>query len=341
MGLKRWWCRIKGESGPDDGGATTLPRAELPQAKANYGDPQKVIDEAPAPAPAPAPAEPSGIPLLFPLGHFYSPVADPVDIRRREGRIWARQDAMSGIDLHEDRQLALLRQLKGLVDDLDWPVDKPEDPTQYFYGNDQYPVLDAEFLWAALRHFRPRRFIEVGSGFSSLITAQANRRHFGGALEFSCIEPYPRQFLIDGVEGVSRLVRERVEDVDPAFFDHLDQGDILFIDSSHVSKVGSDVNHLFFEVLPRLRPGVLVHIHDIFLPDEYPKAWVIDQGRHWNEQYLVRAFLQFNRAWEVVWAAHFMGTRHTAAVQDVFGRFPRLGGGGSLWLQRTTDAQPH
>jgi hypothetical protein len=77
-----------------------------------------------------------------------------------------------------------------------------------------------------------------------------------------------------------------------------------------------------------------VHVHDIFLPDEYPKVWVIDQGRNWNEQYLVRAFLQFNTAWEVLWAAHFMGSRHTAAVRATFPRYPQLGGGGSLWLRR-------
>src|SRR5262249_31007940 len=151
------------------------------------------------------------------------------------------------------------------------------------------------------------------------------------ALRFLCIEPYPRQFLIDGVPGISDLVRHKVEDVPLQFFDSLQAGDILFIDSSHVSKAGSDVNYLFFEVLPRLASGVLVHIHDIFLPDEYPKIWVIDQGRNWNEQYLVRAFLQFNAEWEIIWAAHFMGTRHTAAVQAVFPRYPQDGGGGSLW----------
>ena len=129
---------------------------------------------------------------------------------------------------------------------------------------------------------------------------------------------------------------QKVEDVDLAFFDHLEAGDILFIDSSHVSKVGSDVNFLFFEVIPRLKRGVMVHIHDIFLPDEYPKVWVIDQGRNWNEQYLLQAFLQFNSDWEVVWAAHFMATRYSEDVQQTFPRFPELGCGcGSFWLRRT------
>jgi predicted O-methyltransferase YrrM len=274
------------------------------------------------------------IPLLFPIGHFYSPIADPADLRAREARLWASVDTMPGIDLRIGSQLALLADLARYTSEIAWPVDKPNSPTDYFYSNDQYPVLDAEFLYAALRHFRPKTVIEVGSGFSSLITAEVNRRHRSGAINFHCVEPYPRQFLIDGVDGITGLVSSRVENVELSFFDQLEAGDLLFIDSSHVSKVGSDVNYLFFEVLPRLRPGVLVHVHDIFLPDEYPKVWVIDQGRNWNEQYLVRAFLQFNTAWEVLWAAHFMGSRHTAAVRATFPRYPQLGGGGSLWLRR-------
>jgi hypothetical protein len=91
---------------------------------------------------------------------------------------------------------------------------------------------------------------------------------------------------------------------------------------------------LFFEVIPRLKKGVMVHIHDIFLPDEYPKVWAIDQGRNWNEQYLLQAFLQFNSDWEVMWSAHFTGSRYTQKVQEVFPRFPELGGGGSFWLRR-------
>lgn len=176
--------------------------------------------------------------------------------------------------------------------------------------------------------------IEIDCGFSSLITADVNRRLFNNNLQFNCIEPYPRQFLIDGVDGISQLVVQKVEDVDLAFFDRLNEGDILFIDSSHVSKVGSDVNFLFFEVIPRLKKGVMVHIHDIFLPDEYHKEWVIDQGRNWNEQYLLRAFLQYNSDWEVIWAAHFMATRHTQKTHETFPHFPELGGGGSFWLKR-------
>lgn len=273
-------------------------------------------------------------PSLFPPGHFYSPIADLTDIRAREEKIWTCPRDMPGIDWNENYQLDLLQQMCSYVADIDYPVDQPEDPKTYFYQNDQFPVLDAEVLFCLLRHFRPHRMIEVGSGFSSLVTAQVNRDFFGNGLHFACIEPYPRQFLVDGVEGISELVVRKVEDVPLSYFDTLKEGDVLFVDSSHVSKVGSDVNYLFFEVLPRLHEGVLIHIHDIFLPDEYPKRWVIEEGRHWNEQYLVRAFLEFNTTFEVIWAAHFMAKHHGSEVQNVFARFPRLGGGGSLWLRR-------
>lgn len=281
------------------------------------------------------PEDGGGIPLLFPLGHFYSPIANTSDIRARQDKIWAETDSTPGIDLRVEAQVALARELAPYTTGIDWPLDQPNDPTRYFYNNDQFPMPDAEFLYAALRYFRPKKLIEVGSGFSSLVTAEVNRRYFDNAIEFSCIEPYPRQFLVDGVNGITQLVRQKVEDVELSFFDRLDSGDILFIDSSHVSKIGSDVNYLFFEVLPRLRPGVIVHVHDIFLPDEYPKNWMIEQGRNWNEQYLLRAFLQFNDYWEVVWASQFMGTREPAVLASIFPRMPeRINHGSSLWLRR-------
>lgn len=271
--------------------------------------------------------------LLFPLGHFYSPIADPVDIASRESKLWARKDKMPGIDLNDTEQLTLLKELKQYTGAISYPVQKPDNETTYFYENDQFPVLDAQFLYAALCHYKPKRVFEVGSGFSSLITADVNRRVLGHSIDFRCLEPYPRQFLLDGVDGITKLVQTKIEDMDLSYFDELEENDILFIDSTHVSKVGSDVNYLFFEVIPRLKKGVIVHVHDIFLPDEYPKRWVIEEGRNWNEQYLLRAFLQFNVKWNIIWAASYMGTRHLQAVQDTFPEYPMLGGGGSLWLQ--------
>lgn len=126
----------------------------------------------------------------------------------------------------------------------------------------------------------------------------------------------------------------RLQDIDLTLFDELASGDVLFIDSSHVCKTGSDVNFLFFEVLPCLKRGVYVHMHDIFLPDEYPKPWVLEEKRSWSEQYLLHAFLMFNNQWRVMWMAHYMLSRHPKAVSAVFPRCTALGAGGSFWMQR-------
>lgn len=276
----------------------------------------------------------SKIPLLFPIGHFYSPIANPLDITERAEKIWHHTDTMLGIDLNIEKQLELLEHLKPYVASIDYPIENNGDDSCFFYKNDQYPALDAEFLYTALCHFKPKTMIEIGSGYSSLITADVNKRILNNQLNFYCIEPYPRQFLLDGVAGITQLIQKKVEDIEQTFFDCLNDGDILFIDSSHVSKIGSDVNFLFFEIIPRLKKGVIVHIHDILLPDEYPKSWAIEQGRNWNEQYLLRAFLQFNSDWEVMWSTCFMQTRYSEKIQAVFPRFTVLGGGGSFWIRR-------
>lgn len=272
---------------------------------------------------------------LFPAGHFYSPVVDPVDIKSREAQIWHGRDEMPGILWNVSNQLDLLNNVfRNYTAGINYPVKKTENEVGYYYNNDQFPVLDAEVLYCMLCHCQPRHMIEIGSGFSSLITADVNRRILNSKLDFTCVEPYPRQFLTDGVPGITRLVVSKVEDLDPSFFAILDAGDILFIDSSHVAKTGSDVNYLFFEIIPRLKKGVLIHVHDIFLPDEYSKKWVIEEGRGWNEQYLLRAFLQFNSAFEVIWGSNYMATRFAKELEDVFPRFPALGGGGSVWIRK-------
>jgi predicted O-methyltransferase YrrM len=270
----------------------------------------------------------------FPPGHYYSPVVDPADLRSRENDIWALRPSLVGVDMQVAQQLQLLERLHPHLAGLDYPVEAPAEPDRYFYQNGMFPVLDAEFLFAAVCLFKPRRIIEVGSGFSSLVMADANRRVFAGHIDITCIEPYPRDFLVAGVPGITRLVTSRLEELDPAMFEQLNDGDVLFVDSSHVCKTGSDVNHLFFQVLPRLKPGVYVHLHDIFLPDEYPKPWLLEEGRSWNEQYLLHAFLMGNRDWRVIWMAHYLLSRHPQAITSVFPRCPALGTGGSFWMQR-------
>jgi hypothetical protein len=273
---------------------------------------------------------------FVPAGHFYSPICDPSELRSDQARIWPDTPAQEclGIDFNPPNQLTLLSEFSQYVPDVCFPADPPGSPAQYFYRNDQFPCLDAEVLLCFLRHLRPRKMIEIGSGFSTLVAAEVNRRFLGSRMNLTCVEPFPRQFLIDGIDGVTELVRTRVQQIDLSFFESLDRNSILFVDSSHVSKTGSDVNHIVFEILPRLQPGVYVHFHDIFLPDDYPAKWAIEDGRNWNEQYLIRAFLQYNREFDIVWAANLMATRFTEETSRVFPRFLTLGSGGSLWIRK-------
>jgi predicted O-methyltransferase YrrM len=273
--------------------------------------------------------------LLYPLGHFYSPIYDPSDIQGRRQTIWPKSPRPTvGIAWHEDAQLGLCRSVFARQEPLQFRTDPSGDPTEYWAGNDQYPLLDASVLAAILRHHSPRRMIETGSGYSSLVTARVNREYLNRSMHFTCIEPFPRQFLIDGIDGISALRVELVQDTPLTIFEQLEEDDCLFIDTSHTVKTGGDVTWLFHEIVPRLRRGVLVHIHDVFLPGEYPESWVLE-GRGWNETYLVRSFLTFNETFRVVWGTQFMIQKQPNELARAFPSAELAPhAGASLWLQR-------
>jgi hypothetical protein len=148
-----------------------------------------------------------------------------------------------------------------------------------------------------------------------------------------CIEPFPLDFLRQGFAGLHSLIEKKVEDIGLEFFSQLASGDILFIDSSHTVKIGGDVNYLFLEVLPRLKPGVIVHVHDIFLPFEYRRDWVMEEFRFWSEQYLLQAFLSFNSEFEVLMANSYVAHRYMKDLKATFMNSPWWGGG-SFWMRR-------
>jgi hypothetical protein len=187
-----------------------------------------------------------------------------------------------------------------------------------------------------VRHFQPRRIIEVGSGFSSLVLGQAARQNKTSVL--TCIDPFPSEFVrSNSISALSSLIQTKVEDLDLEFFSQLDSGDVLFIDSSHTVKIGGDVNYLFLEVIPRLKPGVLVHIHDIFLPFDYRREWVLDELRFWTEQYLLQAFLAFNSQFEVLLANSYLNHYHQEELKTAFPGLPSWQGG-SFWMGRKVSA---
>lgn len=275
----------------------------------------------------------------FPDGHFYSPVVDTEDLAARHGEIWPPEPRpVLGVDWNDAMHERVLREwFPRWMPDWDYPelLDEEAAPGRYYVRNSQFSWLDARTLFVFLRQYAPHRMIEVGSGYSSLLVADVATRFLGGALDFTCIEPYPRPFLKAGVAGVSRLIEERVERVGLDVFETLGPGDFLFIDSSHVAKTGSDVNHLLFEVLPRLARGVIVHIHDIHLPNDYPPEWVLEENRSWNEQYAVRALLMYSTAFRVLFGCARAWERHRADVAAALARPQSAAyGGGSLWIER-------
>ena len=292
-----------------------------------------------APGNPAAPAPPGGVKLFVPPGHFYSPVVDPSQLASREAELFREQRPLPGIDLNEAAQCALAEQMREPYRRLWFPAEKSAD-ARYFYRNGNFSYADAVTLACLLQILRPRTMIEVGSGYSSALTLDIVERCLDWSTSLTFIEPYPdllNSLTSETDRGRIEIIASPVQAVPPAVFDRLGEGDILFIDSTHVVKSGSDVLHHFDEVLPRLRPGVIIHIHDIFYPFEYPRAWVMEMNLSWNELYYVRAFLTNNPEYEIVFFNDFMRKRHFELMRDVAPLFLELGGS-SLWLRKKAVA---
>jgi len=254
------------------------------------------------------------------------------DIQSLPESIWSQPSELVGIDMNESEQLDLLQSFsKFLHEYQQFPTAKTGVHNQFYLGNRLFDRTDALVAYCMVRHFESRLIIEVGSGFSSLVLGQAVEKKTNSGLV--CIEPFPREFLREGFPGLQSLIEKKVQDIDLEFFSQLQSGDILFIDSSHTVKIGGDVNYLFLEILPRLKPGVIVHVHDIFLPFEYRRDWVLGEFRFWTEQYLLQSFLTFNSEFKVLMANYYLNRYHQDQLKAAF---PNLSSwvGGSFWMRR-------
>lgn len=270
----------------------------------------------------------------FPPGHYYSPIPSEADIRRGVPHLMDPPAQLPGIDFNTDRQLELLKAFKPLHADQPFPVTQTEG-IRYYFDNDFFGYGDGLALHCLMRHLEPKQIIEVGSGFSSALMLDTNQRFLDGRVAITFIEPYPerlRSLLLAGDEEGATLLTVPLQEVDPGLFGALEAGDILFIDSSHVSKVGSDVNWLLFEVLPHLAPGVFVHFHDIFYPFEYPTEW-LERGHVWNEAYLLHAFLMFNDCFDIAFFNSYLAIHHHDSLVR---NLPMASNnpGASIWLER-------
>lgn len=269
--------------------------------------------------------------------HFYQPIPDT---RTLNDDLWRKQSELIGIDMNEEYQLNLLSQFsskfKEEYDNL--PKHRTSNPFQYFLTNTSFNPADGKFYYSMIRYFKPSKIIEIGAGFSTLLAAQAIRKNeesYNTQCELIAIEPYPRSFLKIGFPSLTRLIQKKVQEVPLSFFNNLNENDILFIDSSHILTIGSDVYYEFLEILPRLKKGVIIHFHDIFLPAEYSKKVILKDHHFFNEQYLLQAFLAFNDSYKILWAGSYMYLNYEKKLDKEL----RLFKGGrkypkSFWIQK-------
>ena len=273
---------------------------------------------------------------VYPIrDHYYEPMFNyPGHLVRS----LSEERSLPGIDMNETAQLKLLARFDYVDELMRLPLTKP-DMKSFYYGNPNFVQGDSECLYSLIRLYKPRRIIEVGSGFSTLMAreaiAQNQRENAACNCRHICIEPYEMGWLND-VTGIE-IVRQRIEQIDKRIFLELEENDILFIDSSHVIRPQGDVLCEYLEILPTLRNGVLIHIHDIFSPRDYPDQWLINEVKLWNEQYLLEAFMSCNKQFEIVAALNYLRHRHPAKLAE---KFPILGKQmahsepGSFWIRK-------
>jgi hypothetical protein len=267
--------------------------------------------------------------------NYYSPVPD---LERLPEDIWERRSALGGIDLRVDAALDLVEtELAPFVAELDLPVDGPRPPGQFFLQNENYEAVDAELLYAMVRARGPRRVLELGSGYTTLLLGAACRRNAEGGVETEHVahDPYPRAQIFGAQPPPpTRFEPTPATEVPLDAFRELEAGDILFVDTTHTVKLGSDVNYIVLDVLPVLAPGVIVHFHDVFLPWEYPRAWFETMQYYWAEQYLLQAFLAFNDSFEVLLPAQAVAREHPDRLAAAVPSFGPGVSPGALWLVR-------
>lgn len=272
---------------------------------------------------------------MFLPGHFYSPIPSLKEVKADEEKIFGViPRSIPGIDLREREQLELLESLCEHYDKMPFAPNKKEG-LRYYFDNPAYSCSDAIFLHCMIMHLKPQQIVEVGSGFSSCVTLDTNEQFFDSSIKTKFIEPYPdllKKLVKQEDLGRIQIIPHRLQDVSLDEFKHLEANDILFIDSTHVSKINSDVNRIFFDILPSLQSGVYIHFHDVFYPFEYAKPWVYS-GLFWSEIYMLRTFLQYNSKFSIIAMNTFLSTFHDSFLKQ---RMPLClkNTGGSIWIRK-------
>jgi hypothetical protein len=265
--------------------------------------------------------------------HFYNPIPDKEYLLKHDG-YWNHPYPCYGIEFNDDGQLSLIEQLAKFAVEINELPDDTLDPKK----NQSFLDMDLEFLYCMIRLIKPKRFVEIGAGWSSLIAMHALSINSceGNECEHTIIEPYPSSYFLQSFKKADRFIQKPIQEVSIDYFNFntLENNDILFIDTSHVAKYGSDVNYLYFYLIPCVGSGCYVHIHDIFIPSDYHQSWIINDNNFWTEQYLVMAFLMYNQEFKIRIAAQYLCQKYRDKLNSLFPRFQPNFSPGSLWLQK-------
>jgi hypothetical protein len=270
--------------------------------------------------------------------HYYSPVPDT---RTLSAQRWSEPRLLPGVALNTDEALTWLETFmpKYWQECRSLATEPGPDPHQYHLDNSAYGRGDADILYGILRDTKPRKIIEIGSGYSTLLISQAIRANRQERSDYQCefvaIEPYPPPYIEPPPAEVTRLERKFLQDVPLQEFAALQANDVLFIDSSHVVKTGGDVVYEYLAILASLAPGVLVHIHDVFTPFEYPREWIEEGRLFWNEQYLLEAFLCHNQHFEVVAPLYAISRTYPDRLKEIIPHYDsNRHRTGAFWMRR-------
>ena len=279
---------------------------------------------------------------LYPVGHYFSLYPDIEAIKKNSSNVFDKSVKIMDIDFNEETQLDLLNRMIELYPTLpEWNSSQSTSSKKYRYNYDNpwFGAADAVALHCMLRILKPKNLIEVGSGFSSAVTLDTNEYFFENKMKISFIEPYPERLktLLRTDDNIE-LHQNDLQDIPLNYFEKLQSGDVLFIDSSHVSKTASDVNYLIFEIFPRLNNGVYIHFHDIFYPFEYPEEWITKNGFIWNELYILRAFLQNNPKYSIQFFQNMLQYKHKEVFEknwpESIPAYNSLPYPASLWIRK-------
>lgn len=248
--------------------------------------------------------------------HFYLPIPDKRDL------VYQKDSQLVGLSINDKQCFEFLENVisKYKKEFNAFPIHGDKNAHDYYLLNGGFMAIDGNVYYSLIRHLKPAKIIEIGSGWSSLLAMKAikkNREESGKNTNLTLIEPFPSNYLTKGTDATTELIPKKVQEIGLDFFGSLGPGDILFIDSTHSLKSGGDVWYEYCEILPLLQAGVYVHVHDISLPKPYPHVYY-DNQLFWNEQYLLQAFLTYNTKFDIVWPGNYMLIKYSEKIRAAF-----------------------